>query len=431
MDLSDPLREAKVCRAVADVSHGEAENVRTALLGFYRSGLKPKHFATYGAVWQAESELLRAECSVTVDSLAVEGFTAKQISWLLTSRDTEADFGSLRAIAEELRDLWMRRELDAVRRQPITGSPVAHGRVMLERIQQIVVGPARGESWLSDVDRIDARIADDLKMTPISTGFLELDDVIGGWVPNLNLIAAMPGVGKSAMIATCIRSAMKAGKRVGLVSLEDGREWIALRFLAAASSVPVRRIQFGDMDEGQRIAYANASAAVRQYPGTLLTAAPAFLERGPYEMADTVSTLFNDGGCDVVFFDHFHEIDFFSAAEGSRMRGASEAGLMDRTLSTLRDVAVRANKPLVLATQLNRGSKDENEMPSLVDLKGTSGLEQKARVILALCREGDDVRCQVLKATTGKRGAELIMKFAAGAAMLHGSEEPRASWIPD
>lgn len=75
--------------------------------------------------------------------------------------------------------------------------------------------------------------------TGISTGVSKLDRLIDYLRPEtLNILAARPGVGKSAIAINFALSAAKQGHPVLFLSLEMGRESIVRRFLSVGASTP-------------------------------------------------------------------------------------------------------------------------------------------------------------------------------------------------
>ena len=87
---------------------------------------------------------------------------------------------------------------------------------------------------VKDISRYDEYVAktQDFNQYFVTTGFKELDDVIGGWDRNEELatIVARTNVGKSWVILKCAVEACKAGLNVGIYSGEMSESKVGYRF---------------------------------------------------------------------------------------------------------------------------------------------------------------------------------------------------------
>src|SRR5207237_2999427 len=76
------------------------------------------------------------------------------------------------------------------------------------------------------------------KTTGVSTGFADLDQVLGGLHPSdLVILAARPSMGKTALAENIARNAAKAGSAVCFYSLEMSWEQLTARTLAGEARV--------------------------------------------------------------------------------------------------------------------------------------------------------------------------------------------------
>ena len=70
-------------------------------------------------------------------------------------------------------------------------------------------------------------------ITGVPTGFSELNKITGGWQPSdLIILAARPGMGKTAFVLSLARNAAIEGKGVAVFSLEMGNTQLVQRLLA-------------------------------------------------------------------------------------------------------------------------------------------------------------------------------------------------------
>ena len=93
----------------------------------------------------------------------------------------------------------------------------------------------------SSTDNLD----EDIERLPVTTGFSRLNDLLVGGLQRSDMVvlAARPSVGKSMLGLNLAVSAAKADFKVGIFSLEMGREQIAQRLLASQSKVNMQKIR--------------------------------------------------------------------------------------------------------------------------------------------------------------------------------------------
>lgn len=87
----------------------------------------------------------------------------------------------------------------------------------------LVTNTQRLETYLDKIDNLDKYF--------ITTGFKELDEILGGWDVNEDLatIVARNGLGKTWILLKCAASAAIAGKKVGIYSGEMSEDAIGYR----------------------------------------------------------------------------------------------------------------------------------------------------------------------------------------------------------
>ena len=88
----------------------------------------------------------------------------------------------------------------------------------------------------------------DITGTP--SGFKDLDEITGGFQPgNLIILAARPGMGKSALAANFVENAaVRHGKAAVMFSLEMGESELAQRFISSQGSVPGNDLRRGKVN---------------------------------------------------------------------------------------------------------------------------------------------------------------------------------------
>ena len=219
----------------------------------------------------------------------------------------------------------------------------------------------------------------------VSSGFADLDRVLGGLQPSdLLILAARPGVGKSAMALNLARSVVDQrrpdGRRRGaaLFSIEMAREQVVERLLSSESSMGTRRIREGKWNDREE-------ALIMRAVGELADL-DLYIDDTPQlsviEMRSKARRLFLDRGLDLIIVDYLQMmVGGAGGFGGNRVQEISE---ISRSLKALaRDL----NVPVLALSQLSRAveSRPTHE-PQLSDLRDSGAIEQDADVVAFLYR---------------------------------------------
>lgn len=331
---------------------------------------------------------------------------------------TDGHLGVTRNRLALLREKSLRRQyLEALRQvaKVVTdeAQPLAHGVAEAAKLlatwqdENSAVRPM-DDSLLALVDELDA-VQAGRRETTLPTGIEALDAVIGGLQPTLTLIGALPGVGKSALVAGICRNLARRGVSVGLLSLEDERSWLTRRLLAERSEVPVFVLANKPLVRSQM---ARIDAVAGQLHGEL--ARIVCDDRSGLSVHEVVASARRmiAGGAKAVLIDHLGEIRI----------ARSERHDLDISdcLRELRAIAKTNRVPVVVLSHLRRreGLNIDTE-PRLTDFAFSSGVERMARVALGLWR-GDEgeLRCTVLKQTQGVSGVTPTLRLNLSAGVV-------------
>lgn len=307
----------------------------------------------------------------------------------------------LRGIAMQLQDLAQD-----------TTVTLAEGAQIWQALQNAAPGLCTSEQDIFRLgEMLDAAQAGRRELV-IESGIAALDDAIGGLQPGvLTLVGALPGVGKSALLATVVRNIAKGGRKVGFFSLEDERIWIARRLLSAESGVPLFLLATKPLTQHQRELVDAAGEQVYRTLSNVIIDDRLGLNAA--EVAATARDMIVNHGAKVIFVDHLGEMRF----ERSERYDLDVAD----ALSAMRDVAKRHNVPVVVASHVKRRLGLGIEVaPSLTDFANSSAPERMARVALGLSKPSDGcLRVTILKQTNGKSGQDLDLQMVEHAAMVH------------
>jgi replicative DNA helicase len=245
----------------------------------------------------------------------------------------------------------------------------------------------------------------------LPSGVRMLDEQIGGLQPSvLTLVGALPGVGKSALLATILRNVANGGRKVGLFSLEDERGWVTKRLAAIEAGVSVFAIGTRPLThlENQRVTAAYPEV-YRTLENVVIDDRPGL---SPAEIVQTAREMILHHGCKAILVDHLGEV---------RLPRSERYDLdIAEALSAFRDLAKRYAVPVVVASHVKRRvGLDVEDPPRLTDFANSSAPERMARVALGLSKPFTGcVRVSVLKQTNGCSGQVLDLALVRHAAMV-------------
>lgn len=215
------------------------------------------------------------------------------------------------------------------------------------------------------------------EVTGLSTGFRDLDRKLAGLHPaNLVVIAARPGMGKTALALNIAQNVALAGHSVAIFSLEMSREEVVARMLCAQGRIDSQKLRTGRLSEGDFTKLSNAASAlykkhlfVDDSPGLTVTEIRAKCRR-----------LRRRPGLDLVV------VDYLQLMQGSGGENRQqEIAIISRSLKNL---ARELKVPVIALSQLNRAVEArEDKRPRLGDLRESGAVEQDSDVVIFIYRD--------------------------------------------
>ncbi|MFM6980685.1 MAG: replicative DNA helicase [Micrococcales bacterium] len=232
------------------------------------------------------------------------------------------------------------------------------------------------EEAMEELDRAAQRGGE---MTGVPSGFIELDNLTHGFHGGqLIIVAARPAVGKSTLSLDFVRNAaIRHNIPSAFFSLEMGRSEIAMRLLAAESSIPLQKMRKGELEP-------NDWSKISMVRGNI-DKAPFLIDDSPnltlVEIRAKCRRMVEQEGLKFVVIDYLQLMSSGKKVE-SRQQEVSE---FSRSLKLL---AKELDIPVIAISQLNRNSEQtKDKKPEISQLRESGSLEQDADVVILLHRE--------------------------------------------
>lgn len=218
----------------------------------------------------------------------------------------------------------------------------------------------------------------------VPSGLTVLDQLTQGFqAPQLIIIGARPGMGKSAAALTIADNAVMKGFKVGFVSLEMGVDEVGTRQIAKRTGWNVQRLKYRDtkLEDGTTKGWTEIARAQNA-----ILSAPLFLDDAPYltltQIRARARRLKAEKGLDLLVIDY---LQLVSGEQTRRFQSRQEEiAIIARGLKNLaKDLKV----PIIALSQLNRNSENRKDpKPTLADLRESGELEQAADIVILLYR---------------------------------------------
>jgi replicative DNA helicase len=228
----------------------------------------------------------------------------------------------------------------------------------------------------------------------VSTGFIDLDKLLGGLHPSdLIVLAGRPSMGKTALATNIGFNAARAykpsrgpdgrtiaedGAVVGFFSLEMSAEQLATRILSEESGVPSNNIRKGEVSHEDFDRFVQASQRLATIP-FFVDDTPALTIAG---LRTRARRLLRQQGLGMVMVDYLQLLRGGESGSENRVQEISE---ITRGLKAL---AKELNVPVIALSQLSRAVEArEDKRPMLSDLRESGSIEQDADVVMFVFRE--------------------------------------------
>jgi replicative DNA helicase len=245
-------------------------------------------------------------------------------------------------------------------------------------------------------DRLDELQKSSGGLRGVSTGFTDLDNTLAGLQDsNLIILAARPGVGKTAFALNIARNvAVEEKLPVCIFSLEMSREELVDRLLIRQAGIDSWKMKTGSLSGED---FSNLSDAMG-----ILAEAPLWIDDTPglsaLEIRTKARRLETEVGLKLII------VDYLQLIRGRNLENRVQE--VAEISQGLKNLARELKVPVLAVSQLSRAVEARGtQRPRLADLRESGSIEQDADVVVFIYREDEENRevitCEIAKHRNG------------------------------
>ena len=243
------------------------------------------------------------------------------------------------------------------------------------------------ETMQETIARTSALSVNQGKITGVTTGYRDLDDLLSGLQPSdLVLLAARPSMGKTSLGVNMAYHAARYTEggqhpyRVAIFSLEMSNLQLAQRLLAMASGLNLQQILSGDLPEAEdwdRLM--EGAQRLNELPLYIDDSSSLSIQ----SLRSKCRRMTMERGLDLVVVDYLQLMTTDDARRSDNRQ--QEITTISRGLKGL---AKELNCPVLALSQLSRKTESrEGSRPVMSDMRESGAIEQDADVVMLLYRE--------------------------------------------
>lgn len=239
---------------------------------------------------------------------------------------------------------------------------------------------------LEVIKRAEQAHKDGTGLTGVSTGFLDLDHLLGGLQnSDLIILAARPSMGKTALAINIAQNAARKklrgeanGAGVGVFSLEMGADQLAARILSSATGVSTMQLTNGQMSKSDFAKLVPMAAELAEMP-IYIDDTPGLSINALRARARRMKRQYGIG---------MLVVDYLQLMSAPNVKGDNRVQEVSQISQGLKIVARELGIPVIALSQLSRSVENrDNKRPQLSDLRESGSIEQDADLVLFLYRE--------------------------------------------
>lgn len=218
-------------------------------------------------------------------------------------------------------------------------------------------------------------------LSGIPSGFDKLDKLTSGWQPSdLIIVAARPGMGKTAMTLTMARNiAVNSNIPVAFFSCEMSSVQLITRLISSETGLSSEKLRTGKLEKHE---WEQLNVKVKT-----LENAPLFIDDTPslsiFDLRAKARRLASQHGIKMIIIDYLQLMTAGGTGKGGNRE--QEISTISRNLKAL---AKELNIPVIALSQLSRAveTRGGSKRPILSDLRESGAIEQDADIVSFIFR---------------------------------------------
>lgn len=321
----------------------------------------------------------------------------------LTNMFENASLGQdVKSLSEIIHTTYLQRQLmglgDSLRQQATT----AHRHDEAQQVLEVVSGElfrlaetgsgsttVRGlrDPLIEVITRAEQARKDGGGVTGVSTGFIDIDNLLGGLhKSDLVILAARPSMGKTSFAVNIAQNAAARlltgganGAAVGIFSLEMSADQLASRLLASAAGISSHQLTNGHLSDADFRRLTEAAGTLAELP-LYIDDTPQLSVNALRARARRMKRQYGIG---------LLIVDYLQLMQGSKASSSDNRVQEVSEISQgLKTIARELNIPVIALSQLSRAVEArDNKRPQLSDLRESGSIEQDADLVVFLYRE--------------------------------------------
>ncbi len=229
---------------------------------------------------------------------------------------------------------------------------------------------------------IEAISQKDEAITGVPTGFDDLDKLTSGWQKSdLIILAARPGMGKTAFVLSLALNAAMSGRGVAIFSLEMANLQLVQRLISSEADIDSRKLRNGQLSQDE---WLRLNASIDKMADT-----PIYIDDTPginvFELRAKCRRLKQNHQIEMIVIDY---LQLMTGAPNSK-KGNREQEISSISRA-LKGLAKELNVPVIALSQLSRSveTRGGSKRPVLSDLRESGAIEQDADIVSFIYRPG-------------------------------------------
>ncbi|MBS5151252.1 MAG: replicative DNA helicase [Butyricicoccus pullicaecorum] len=351
-----------------------------------------EHQRIFETIYSMFNGALKIDPVTVLDRLKAQGYydEAGGRAYLMQLMEVTPTSANVKEYASIVRDKSMLRAIaetaGEIQTLALTGAgaaseiaELAEQKIYNVRQGREIKGLSHIKSVIMDLyAQLDERSRSDSDIPGLSTGFRELDQALTGLnKSDLILVAARPGMGKTAFALNIALGAAKASdKDVVVFQLEMSKDQLASRFLASEALLDSHKLKTGNLGQEDWLKIARATS--------VLAKTHIYVDDNPAITVAEIKAKCRRLGENLGLI----VIDYIQLMQSGGKRNENRVQEVAEISRSLKIMAKELNVPVVCLSQLSRAAEQRaDKRPMLSDLRESGAIEQDADIVMFIYRD--------------------------------------------